>query len=44
MRSRLDDPLDPDRPLIMFLGDDIDDEDHDILFPALRDHRTGQNQ
>lgn len=38
MRSRLDDPLDPDRPLIMFLGDDIDDEDHDILFPALRAH------
>lgn len=38
MRSRLDDPLDPDRPLIMFLGDDIDDEDHDILFPAIRAH------
>lgn len=37
MLSRLDDPLDTDRPLVVFLGDDIDEEDHDILFPALRE-------
>ncbi|QGU03545.1 ATP-grasp domain-containing protein [Corynebacterium comes] len=42
MLSRLDDPFftdptGPDRPLVLFLGDDIDEEDHDILFPALRD-------
>ena len=42
MLSRLDDPFftapeGPDRPLVVFLGDDIDDEDHDILFPALRE-------
>lgn len=42
MLSRLDDPFFTDpagvqRPLVVFLGDDIDDEDHDILFPALRE-------
>jgi [lysine-biosynthesis-protein LysW]--L-2-aminoadipate ligase/ribosomal protein S6--L-glutamate ligase len=42
MLSRIDDPffLDsagPERPLVVFLGDGTDDEDHDILFPALRD-------
>lgn len=36
MLSRLDDPLAPDRPLIVILGDDTDEEDHDLLFPALR--------
>lgn len=38
MQSRLDDPLDTTRPLIVFLGDDIDEEDHNLLFPALRQH------
>lgn len=42
MLSRLDDPFftapgGPGRPLVVFLGDDIDDEDHDVLFPALRE-------
>ena len=42
MLSRLDDPSftgpgGPDRPLVVFLGDDVDDEDHDVLFPAMRD-------
>lgn len=41
MQSRLDDPMDPDRPLVMFLGDDIDEEDHDVLFPLLRGHGVG---
>lgn len=36
MRSRIDRPLDSSRPLVMFLGDERDEEDHDILFPALR--------
>ena len=36
MLSRLDDPLAPDRPLIVILGDDTDEEDHDLLFPTLR--------
>ncbi|QGU06039.1 Alpha-aminoadipate--LysW ligase LysX [Corynebacterium occultum] len=40
MLSRLDDALDSTRPLVVFLGDDIDEEDHDILFPALREHRV----
>lgn len=37
MRSRLEDLEDTDRPMVVFLGDDIDEEDHDILFPALRE-------
>jgi len=37
MRSRFDADLDSHSPLIMFLGDDRDDEDHDILFSALRE-------
>lgn len=36
MRSRLEDDLEGRRPLILFLGDDLDDEDHDLLFPELR--------
>lgn len=45
MLSRLDDPFfaeptGPGRPLVVFLGDDIDDEDHDVLFPALRERGT----
>lgn len=36
--SRLDDALTGDKPLIMFLGDDVDEEDHSVLFPELR-HR-----
>lgn len=37
MLSRIDDDLHTDRPLVVFLGDDIDEEDHDVLFPALRE-------
>ena len=37
MLSRLDDDLHSDRPLVVFLGDDIDEEDHDVLFPAMRE-------
>ena len=41
MLSRIDDPCfmdsaGPERPLVVFLGDGTDDEDHGILFPALR--------
>jgi len=36
MRSRLDDDLEEGRPLLVVLADDRDDEDHDILFPAIR--------
>ena len=36
MRSRIDYPLDTGRPLVMILGDDRDEEDHNVLFPALR--------
>lgn len=38
MLSRFDGQPNPDHPLVVFLGDDIDDEDHDLLFPALRAH------
>lgn len=38
MLSRFDEQPNPDHPLVLFLGDDIDDEDHDLLFPALRAH------
>lgn len=41
MQSRLDDPMNPDRPLVVFLGDDIDEEDHDLLFPAIRECGVG---
>ncbi len=34
MKSRLDGSF--STPLVMFLGDDIDEEDHNLLFPALR--------
>lgn len=37
MRSRLEDDLDSCRPLILFLGDERDDEDHDVLFPKIRE-------
>ena len=37
MLSRLDDDLHSDCPLVVFLGDDIDEEDHDVLFPAMRE-------
>lgn len=37
MRSRLEDQMTTDRPQVVFLGDDIDEEDHDLLFPALRE-------
>lgn len=37
MLSRIEDDLHTDRPLVVFLGDDIDEEDHDVLFPALRE-------
>lgn len=33
MLSRFDDDLHSDRPLVVFLGDNIDEEDHDVLFP-----------
>ena len=36
MLSRFDGTPLPGQPLILVLGDDLDDEDHDILFPALR--------
>lgn len=36
MLSRFDQKPQPDQPLVMLLGDDIDEEDHDVLFPALR--------
>lgn len=36
MLSRFDEQPDPDQPLVVFLGDDIDEEDHDLLFPAMR--------
>lgn len=35
MKSRLDDDLDSDRPLVVFLGDDVDEQDHDVLSPLL---------
>lgn len=37
MRSRLEGLSDTGRPMVVFLGDDIDEEDHGILFPALRE-------
>ena len=37
MLSRLDQKPRSDQPLVMLLGNDIDEEDHDLLFPALRD-------
>lgn len=37
MLSRFDDDLHSDRPLVVFLGDNIDEEDHDVLFPAMRE-------
>ena len=40
MKSRLDDDLDSDRPLVVFLGDDVDEQDHDVLFPLLRARGT----
>lgn len=40
MLSRIDEQPRPDQPLVMLLGDDIDDEDHDLLFPALRARGT----
>jgi len=39
MLSRLD-PVRNDQPLVVILGDDTDDEDHDLLFPALRARDT----
>ncbi|SDL63765.1 L-2-aminoadipate N-acetyltransferase [Corynebacterium mycetoides] len=36
MLSRIDEQPNPHHPLIVVLGDNIDDEDHDLLFPALR--------
>lgn len=40
MKSRLDDDLDSDRPLVVFLGDDVDEQDHDVLSPLLRARGT----
>lgn len=40
MFSRFDQKPHPGQPLVMLLGDDIDEEDHDLLFPALRARGT----
>ena len=40
MLSRFDEPPRPDQPLIVILSDDTDEEDHNVLFPALRDRGT----
>ena len=37
MKNLPDDALDADRPLVVFLADDTDAEDHSVLFPLLRE-------
>lgn len=37
MKNLPDDALDADRPLVVFLADDTDAEDHAVLFPLLRE-------